>query len=35
VTNAVTATALRLAPPITVTHDEISEAMTTMSQVLA
>ena len=35
VTNAVTATALRLAPPITVTHDEISEAMTTMSKVLA
>ncbi|MFZ9533011.1 MAG: aspartate aminotransferase family protein, partial [Ilumatobacteraceae bacterium] len=35
VTNAVTATALRLAPPITVTHDEIAEAMQLMSGVLA
>jgi acetylornithine/succinyldiaminopimelate/putrescine aminotransferase len=35
VTNAVTGTALRLAPPITVTHDEIAEAMQIMSQVLA
>ena len=35
VTNAVTATALRLAPPITVSIDEISEAMTIMSEVLA
>lgn len=35
VTNAVTPTALRLAPPITVSHDEIAEAMTMMSEVLA
>jgi predicted acetylornithine/succinylornithine family transaminase len=35
VTNAVTSTALRLAPPITVTHDEIAEAMHIMAQVLA
>lgn len=35
VTNAVTATALRLAPPITVTHDEIAEAMQLMNEVLA
>lgn len=34
VTNAVTATALRLAPPITVTHDEIAEAMETLAGVL-
>jgi acetylornithine/succinyldiaminopimelate/putrescine aminotransferase len=35
VTNAVTATALRLAPPITVSSDEISEAMAIMAEVLA
>jgi acetylornithine/succinyldiaminopimelate/putrescine aminotransferase len=35
VTNAVTATALRLAPPITVTADEIGEAMVIMTEVLA
>jgi acetylornithine/succinyldiaminopimelate/putrescine aminotransferase len=35
VTNAVTATALRLAPPITVTHDEIAEAMQILAEVLA
>ena len=35
VTNAVTATALRLAPPITVTADEIGEAMAIMTEVLA
>ena len=35
VTNAVTPTALRLAPPITVSHDEISEAMATMKVVLS
>jgi acetylornithine/N-succinyldiaminopimelate aminotransferase len=34
VTNAVTATALRLAPPITVSHDEIAEAMQIMGEVL-
>lgn len=34
VTNAVTATALRLAPPITVSGDEILEAMSIMSEVL-
>jgi len=35
VTNAVTATALRLAPPITVAHDEITEAMAMIAEVLA
>jgi len=35
VTNAVTSTALRLAPPITVSHDEIAEAMATMESVLS
>lgn len=35
VTNAVTATALRLAPPITVTHDEIAEAVGLIAEVLA
>jgi acetylornithine/succinyldiaminopimelate/putrescine aminotransferase len=35
VTNAVTATALRLAPPITVTIDEMNEALTIMREVLA
>ena len=35
VTNAVTGTALRLAPPITVTHDEITEAMGLIAEVLA
>ena len=35
VTNAVTATALRLAPPITVGHDEIAEAMSMMAEVLS
>ena len=34
VTNAVTPTALRLAPPITVTHDEIVEAMRAIAEVL-
>lgn len=35
VTNAVTATALRFAPPITVTEAEIDEALAIMGQVLA
>ena len=35
VTNAVTATALRLAPPITVTVDEIDEALSLLREVLA
>jgi acetylornithine/succinyldiaminopimelate/putrescine aminotransferase len=35
VTNAVTATALRLAPPITVTIDEMNEALSIMREVLA
>jgi len=35
VTNAVTATALRLAPPITVTHDEINEALDMIAEVLS
>lgn len=35
VTNAVTATALRLAPPITVSHDEIAEAMAIIEAVLS
>jgi acetylornithine/succinyldiaminopimelate/putrescine aminotransferase len=35
VTNAVTATALRLAPPLTVSPDEITEAMTMLAEVLA
>lgn len=35
VTNAVTSTALRLAPPITVTHDEITEALSMIAEVLA
>jgi acetylornithine/N-succinyldiaminopimelate aminotransferase len=35
VTNAVTSTALRLAPPITVSHDEIAEAMAAMESVLS
>lgn len=35
VTNAVTPTALRLAPPITVSHDEIAEAMSMMAEVLS
>ena len=35
VTNAVTPTALRLAPPITVGHDEIAEAMSMMAEVLS
>jgi acetylornithine/N-succinyldiaminopimelate aminotransferase len=35
VTNAVTATALRLAPPLTVSSDEITEAMTMLAEVLA
>jgi 4-aminobutyrate aminotransferase-like enzyme len=35
VTNAVTATALRLAPPITVTVDEIDEALSLVREVLA
>jgi len=35
VTNAVTATALRLAPPITVSHDEIVEAMALLTEVLS
>lgn len=35
VTNAVTATALRLAPPITVTVDEIDEALNLLREVLA
>ena len=35
VTNAVTATALRLAPPITVTVDEIDEALSLLLEVLA
>ncbi len=34
VTNAVTATALRLAPPITVAHSEIDEVIAVMSEVL-
>ena len=34
VTNAVTATALRLAPPITVTYEEIDEVIVVMSEVL-
>lgn len=34
VTNAVTATALRLAPPITVTYEEIDEVIAVMSEVL-
>lgn len=34
VTNAVTATALRLAPPITVTHDEMNEALAILYEVL-
>ena len=35
VTNAVTSTALRLAPPITVSHDEIVEAMALLTEVLS
>jgi len=35
VTNAVTSTAIRLAPPITVSHDEISEALELMSGALS
>ena len=35
VTNAVTSTALRLAPPITVTVDEIDEALSLLREVLA
>jgi acetylornithine/N-succinyldiaminopimelate aminotransferase len=35
VTNAVTSTALRLAPPITVTPDEIEEALQILTEVLA
>jgi acetylornithine/succinyldiaminopimelate/putrescine aminotransferase len=35
VTNAVTATALRLAPPLTVTTDEIDEAVALITAVLA
>jgi predicted acetylornithine/succinylornithine family transaminase len=35
VTNAVTATALRLAPPITVTYEEIDEAVAVIGEVLA
>jgi acetylornithine/N-succinyldiaminopimelate aminotransferase len=35
VVNAVTPTALRLAPPITVTDDEIDEALATLTEVLA
>ena len=35
VTNAVTPTALRLAPPLTVTDDEIDEALTMIAKALA
>ncbi len=35
VTNAVTATALRLAPPITVSYDEIDEVVASIAEVLA
>jgi acetylornithine/N-succinyldiaminopimelate aminotransferase len=35
VVNAVTPTALRLAPPITVTDAEIDEALTILAEVLA
>jgi 4-aminobutyrate aminotransferase-like enzyme len=35
VTNAVTATALRLAPPITVTTDEMNEALSIMKEALS
>jgi 4-aminobutyrate aminotransferase-like enzyme len=35
VTNAVTPTALRLAPPITVSDDEIDEAVGILAEVLA
>ena len=35
VTNAVTPTALRLAPPLTVSDDEIAEAVAMITEVLA
>ena len=35
VTNAVTASALRLAPPITVTNEEIHEAVAMIASVLS
>ena len=35
VTNAVTPTALRLAPPITVSDDELDEALTILREVIA
>ncbi len=35
VTNAVTPTAIRLAPPLTVSNDELDEAVTLIAEVLA